>query len=195
MVNESLASRDVLMRVTVRCSGLLAVLVLSGCNARDGDGGIAATMDLSWSAPAETASGFRVPPPPLSDETFPCSDCHLPEIPAYTERRPMEMAHVEIELRHAEADRWCLDCHDADDRDQLRLVSGELIPFEESQRLCGQCHGDKYRDWRAGVHGRRSGEWNGDKEYLLCVHCHDSHDPTFRPIEPMPAPTPPRRTP
>ena len=56
----------------------------------------------------------------------------------------------------------------------LRLANGTLVPFEESYRLCGQCHGDKYRDWRAGVHGRRVGSWNGEKQYLLCVHCHDS---------------------
>ncbi len=26
-----------------------------------------------------------------------------------------------------------------------------------------------YRDWRAGVHGRRTGDWNGHKAYLLCA--------------------------
>ena len=43
----------------------------------------------------------------------------------------------------------------------LHLASGERVPFDESYRLCGQCHGEKQRDWRAGVHGRRTGEWNG----------------------------------
>ena len=156
---------------------------------------------VRWSEdpdPAELGSseGIEVPPPPFQEEgIFPCSDCHDPDIPVRTKRRQLKLAHQEIELRHDEEHRWCLDCHDAADRDRLHLAGGETLPFEESYRLCGQCHGDKYRDWRAGVHGRRSGRWDGHKTYLLCVHCHDSHAPAFRPIAPEPAPTPPRRTP
>lgn len=82
----------------------------------------------------------------------------------------------------------CNDCHNQDDRDFLRLAGGRLVPFTESYRLCGQCHGDKYRDWRVGVHGRRTGAWNGRKEYLLCVACHNPHAPRFKPITPMPPP-------
>ena len=37
------------------------------------------------------------------------------------------------------------------------------MSFAESYVLCGQCHGEKLRDWRAGVHGRRTGQWNGHK--------------------------------
>jgi len=102
--------------------------------------------------------------------------------------------HTEIELKHDEEHRWCLDCHNADDRDYLHLASGELVRFDESYRLCGQCHGEKYRDWRAGVHGRRTGQWNGHKTYLLCAHCHNPHQPRFAPIAPMPAPIPPDQT-
>jgi hypothetical protein len=137
---------------------------------------------------------IRVPPPPLSEETFPCTDCHDPELPVKTTPRKLEMLHEEIVLHHAEESRWCLDCHDTADRDMLHLANGELVPFEESHRLCGQCHGEKYRDWRAGVHGRRTGSWNGEKEYLLCVHCHDSHAPKFKPLAPLAAPTPPEVT-
>lgn len=139
--------------------------------------------------------GFHVPPPPLSAGVFPCTDCHDPEIPVNTRRRELTTAHAEIRLRHDEEHRWCLDCHDAANRDQLHLAGGELVPFEESYRLCGQCHGDKYRDWRVGVHGRRTGRWDGEKQYLLCVHCHDSHAPRFKPLQPLPPPQPPKRTP
>lgn len=131
---------------------------------------------------------IEVPPPELSEDVFPCTNCHDPELGYNPNRRELTMTHTEIVLRHDEEHRWCLDCHAPLNRDQLRLASGELIEFTESYRLCGQCHGDKYRDWRAGVHGRRSGSWNGHKTYLLCVHCHDSHAPAFKPIEPMPAP-------
>ena len=170
---------------------LMVLLALTSCSeaARADEPPHAASV-----AAAPSATLIRVPPPPLSDETFPCSDCHDPELPVKTKPRKLEMLHEEIVLQHAEENRWCLDCHDTADRDMLRLANGELVPFEESHRLCGQCHGEKYRDWRAGVHGRRTGSWNGEKEYLLCVHCHDSHVPKFKPIAPLAAPTPPKVT-
>jgi len=92
--------------------------------------------------------------------------------------------HKEIVLHHAEEQRDCFGCHDPADRDVLRLASGRTLPFEMSYLLCGQCHGPKLRDWRDGLHGKRTGEWGGKRKYLLCVHCHTPHDPR---IKPMPA--------
>ena len=135
----------------------------------------------------------EVPPPPFSEGIFPCSACHNKDMPANRTKRTLVDMHDDITLRHDEEHRWCLDCHDADNRDQLHLASGEPVPFEESYRLCGQCHGEKYRDWRAGVHGRRVGYWNGTKRYLLCVHCHNPHQPRFKALQPKPAPARPRR--
>ncbi len=143
-------------------------------------------------APARPQERLEVPPPPFSDGIFPCSNCHASMPPNRTRRTLTEM-HTDIELKHDEEHRWCLDCHDADNRDVLHLASGERIPFDESYRLCGQCHGEKLRDWRAGVHGRRTGEWNGHKTYLLCAHCHNPHQPKFHGLPPKPAPLPPQR--
>jgi hypothetical protein len=133
---------------------------------------------------------FAVPTPPFTPGIFPCSECHKEMKPNPT-RRELKDEHTTIVLNHAEGQRWCLDCHDVWNRDKLRLVSGEKIGFDESFRLCGQCHGDKYRDWKVGVHGKRTGMWNGEKQYLLCVHCHNPHDPQYKPIQPMPPPTRP----
>lgn len=142
--------------------------------------------------PAAPAQRVEVPPPPFSEGIFPCSSCHASMTPD-PHRRPLTAMHDDIVLKHDEEHRWCLDCHDAADRDWLHLASGERVPFEESYRLCGQCHGEKYRDWRAGVHGRRTGEWNGHKKYLLCAHCHNPHRPRFQAIAPKPAPVRPAR--
>lgn len=136
---------------------------------------------------------LEVPPPPFSAGIYPCSNCHG-LMPVNSERRELTAFHTDIVLRHDEDNRWCLDCHDAENRDQLHLASGEPVPFEESYRLCGQCHGEKYRDWRAGVHGRRSGDWNGHKTYLLCAHCHNPHAPRFQPIKPEAPPVRPGET-
>jgi hypothetical protein len=105
---------------------------------------------------------YRVRQSLAYEDYFPCSDCH--------------------------AD----GCHNPDDRDSLRLANGTLIGFDESYRLCGQCHGTIFRDWREGIHGRREGYWNGAKSYLLCAHCHNPHAPRFQAIEPLPPPVRPQ---
>jgi hypothetical protein len=143
---------------------------------------------------AETSRDYEtpkyfVPPPPFSEGIFPCSDCHA-DMEVNPKRRQLTEEHVEISknFNHASKQRWCLDCHNPDDRDKLRLANGDLVSFEESYNLCGQCHGTIFRDWKAGIHGKRTGEWNGRKEYRLCVHCHNPHSPRFKPIKPMPPP-------
>jgi len=108
-----------------------------------------------------------------------CATCH---------QRIRESQHANIVLHHAERQRSCFGCHNPDDRDTLRLANGNTLKFEDSYLLCGQCHGPKLRDWRLGLHGKRTGEWNGTKEYKLCVHCHSPHAPRFPPMHPMPRP-------
>lgn len=134
---------------------------------------------------------FPVPAPPFSEGIFPCMQCHE-GIPPNPERRPLEGMHSDIVFHHDEEHRWCLDCHDANNRDQLRLASGAPVPFTESYRLCGQCHGTQYRDWRNGIHGKRTGYWDGSKRYLLCVNCHNPHSPRFASLEPLPPPVRPQ---
>ncbi len=146
----------------------------------------------SAAPPMQPTEHLEVPPPPFTEGIFPCSSCHASMTVNRTRRQLTDM-HTDIILKHGTAQLWCLDCHNADNRDVLHLASGEPVPFDESYRLCGQCHGEKYRDWRAGVHGRRTGYWNGHKSYLLCVNCHNPHQPRFKPLAPRPAPVPPSR--
>jgi len=131
---------------------------------------------------------FAVEPPPFSDGIYPCTSCHNNFKPNPV-RRVLVDWHDDISamLKHGE-DRWCLDCHDLKNRDSLRLASGKLLDFKESYKLCGQCHGEKLRDWKVGVHGKRTGEWNGKKTYFLCVNCHNPHSPKFQPLSPDPPP-------
>lgn len=121
----------------------------------------------------------------MNDEYWPCSDCHADQetnpVP-----RELEEDHVDHVLAHG--DLWCLNCHDAGDRDQLHRSDGSLVAFEDSWRLCTQCHGNKLAEWKAGVHGKRTGHWWGAKEYRTCVECHNPHTPKFAPLEPLPAP-------
>ena len=194
---EFLPIRKWLGRLERSLPALLPVVLLPVISACDPSPENTAEADRPYvaqaAAPEEPLGELEVPPPPFSPGIFPCSGCHE-MMPANTTRRELTAFHTEIVLRHDEEHRWCLDCHDAEDRDQLHLASGEPVLFEESYRLCGQCHGEKYRDWRAGVHGRRSGQWNGHKTYLLCAHCHNPHAPGFEALEPEPPPIPPSET-
>ena len=165
----------------------LAAFLIGGLS-----GVVVLAADAAKSPSARATEHLEVPPPPFSDGIFPCSNCHASMKPDRN-RRELTAMHSDIVLKHDEAHRWCLDCHDADNRDVLHLASGERVPFDESYRLCGQCHGEKYRDWRAGVHGRRTGNWNGAKSYLLCAHCHNPHQPHFQALAPKPAPRRPNR--
>jgi hypothetical protein len=182
------------MKLVVFTLAILAVPALSiAGDARPTVAAAPAPAPPPATAPPPVPQGrVEVPPPPFSEGIFPCSNCHAGMEPNRARRVLTEM-HTEITLRHDEAHRWCLDCHDAQNRDVLHLASGEPVPFQESYRLCGQCHGEKYRDWRAGVHGRRTGTWNGHKTYLLCAHCHNPHQPRFQALAPKPAPARPAR--
>ena len=141
------------------------------------DNGIQKTMEIAVEAP------------PFTDGIFPCNECHA-ELEPNPVRRELVDMHDDISaiFDHDSENRWCLDSHDKNNRDSLRLASGKLIGFDESYKLCGQCHGDKLRDWKVGVHGKRTGEWNGRKQYFLCVHCHNPHSPIFKPVKPLPPP-------
>ncbi len=174
----SLAGAAVAAAIVALCAGLAAHAAAPA--AQRGTPNANADRDLQ----------FPVPPPPFSEGIFPCSQCHKDMTPN-PRRRELKEEHTNIVLNHAQGQRWCLDCHDLTNRDKLHLISGEKIGFDESYRLCGQCHGDKYRDWKVGVHGKRTGYWNGKKEYLLCAHCHNPHSPRFKPLKPLPPPVRP----
>lgn len=135
------------------------------------------------SARQQSTTLLPVAPPPFSEGIFPCSSCHSPE--DQVDRSPRELGfHDDIVLHHDEKNRWCLDCHDAVNRDRLHLADGRPVEFTESYRLCGQCHGTQLRDWKAGEHGKRTGSWSGEKQYLLCVSCHSPHSPRYKPLKP-----------
>ena len=170
-------------------SGVLALLILTAAPTLASDHQPASGPTKAAPAP-EKPGHIQAQPPPFSDGIFPCTSCHTG--PGDKTRRALGF-HDEVQgvFDHDSEHRWCLDCHDNANRDVLHLSNGDPVPFTESYRLCGQCHGDKYRDWRWGVHGKRVGMWDGEKTYFLCVNCHNPHSPKFKPLKPKPAPTRP----
>lgn len=128
-------------------------------------------------------------------DLHPCFDCHDPDfMEVDTSVRELGDPHDTMPFNHAGERIWCMDCHDADDHELLRLANGTTLEYAESPQLCGQCHGMQHRDWQAGAHGKRTGNWDGAKEYMTCTSCHNPHDPVFGHLEPMAPPTPPEPT-
>ncbi len=116
-----------------------------------------------------TSENSFIPPPVFSSENHPCSDCHE-DMEPNTQRRQLEENHSDIVIQgHGEPERWCLDCHDATDRNKLILLNGEKVEFLASYKLCQQCHGAIFKAWEPGIHGKRVGRWDGPKKIYLCV--------------------------
>ena len=102
-----------------------------------------------------TPSRSSLPPPPIDDEYFPCSDCHEDQL-ADPERRELD-EHDYIELAHG--DLWCLDCHHTDQRDLLHLSDASpvrdgrvvapvhALPRQEDPRLARRRHGKRTGNW------------------------------------------------
>ena len=134
--------------------------------------------------------------------------CHNGEYVPYPENklaRPLTM-HKDIvpdamQLKHGKEAIWCLDCHHAATRTKLIDNYGNEISFNQPQKLCGKCHGQVYRSWRNGIHGKRIGMWNkgGKKRWWVCTECHNPHDVQhgdrnsgFAQLDPEPAPMLPK---
>lgn len=132
------------------------------------------------------AQATLLPAPEIDDEYLPCTDCHDAERPINREVRELDDEHDANPLTHGNL--WCLHCHDADKVGSLHLADGARVEFEDSWQLCTQCHAEKLPDWRAGVHGKRTGHWRGSKQYRTCVVCHDPHAPAFGTLVPKPPP-------
>ena len=81
-------------------------------------------------------------------------------------------------FQHGRGRIWCLDCHHTTKRNKLVDHFGEPISFDQPQLLCGKCHGDKLRDWRDGIHGKRIGDFTstGKKRWFTCTECHNPHN-------------------
>jgi len=113
---------------------------------------------------------------------------------AYMEENDFALDDSVYVLTHGGANLWCLDCHSTTDHNKLQKLNGELLTFNQSQMLCGQCHGPILKDWEHGIHGRTNGYWNREMDTedittrLLCVECHIPHAPAFPSFMPKPGP-------
>lgn len=121
--------------------------------------------------------------------SYPCSQCH--KIPHYSNQKNIKWnligkphnPHLQIVYKHMEEINNCVLCHSIKNVDWLNLSDGVMVEYDQSQLLCGQCHGPRYEQWKVGVHGKQIGYWNGPKTRLLCTECHLAHDPSVPKVE------------
>ncbi|UWG49086.1 hypothetical protein HSRCO_2830 [Halanaeroarchaeum sp. HSR-CO] len=133
---------------------------------------------------------------PSADEEATCERCHAT---METNRTPRDLENEvkyqpnhEFDLEHADG-QWCLDCHAADNMNELRLPNGSTVAWttENETKQCASCHGPVYEDWTNQVHGKWTGSYEEPVPDKYCTDCHDPHDPEFHAIEPDPAPEEP----
>lgn len=143
-----------------------------------------------YAEPTTVDADIVIPPRTPQLATFPCvAQCHVNRVPDPTPR-PLREFHSAKHIEHGDTTFWCNFCHNMDDLDSLRLLDGRTASFDEAYRLCGECHGDKRRDWERGIHGLQTGFWNGEKTRRSCTACHDPHAPRRPMFEALPAPNP-----
>ncbi len=102
-----------------------------------------------------------------------------------TKKLPNGFAGHEIKLIGHDAlgvgDNACLVCHDAPDKNpgKLKLADGTLIDIKGDVALvCYRCHSTKYKEWKAGTHGRHEGK-------CTASGCHNPHTPGFIYAQPL----------
>jgi hypothetical protein len=120
--------------------------------------------------------------------TYPCTTlCHVRQPPNPTPR-PLRAFHTDKQLAHGTTLTWCLACHDDQNLDRLHLIDGSSVSFDESYRVCAQCHEERYRDWTRGIHGLTTGSWRDVGIRRNCPTCHNPHDPHRTPFDSLPPP-------
>jgi hypothetical protein len=120
---------------------------------------------------------------------LPCSTCHA-ALPLNPVPRKLNVPH-NATLVHGNGRFWCLECHQLKDRDHLHTLTGQSVDFNDAYLVCGQCHFNRQKDWYFGAHGKRVGNWKGQRVIYNCTHCHDPHSPSLKPRAPE-APPPVR---
>ncbi len=177
---------------------LIFIVGLTGCIAKIGKdefGSFPGTSKIIFAPDSNSTKNIDVAIPPSTLDLFACIQCHK-EVKVNTQKRVLTSTHIDFVFDHPGYDsenKWCYSCHYTLTLDSLRFESGKLLSYERSYELCVQCHVTKYADWEVGIHGKRTGEWNGKKQYLSCLYCHNPHSPKFKPIESMKPPFKPTK--
>ena len=110
---------------------------------------------------------------------YPCTSCHPVAAGSIRAGRKLPndfKGHGIVLIEHdalGQGSTACLVCHDDPSRNpgKLKLIDGSLIDITgDVSRVCFRCHSAKYKEWKAGTHGRHQPK-------CTASGCHDPHSP------------------
>jgi hypothetical protein len=119
----------------------------------------------------------------------PCLTCHR-TVPAKESNRraaALREFHRDVQLKHG--GQTCRTCHQVPGFTGFTLADGTPLHYEESMRLCRQCHANRLTEYEHGAHGGMTGYWDltrGPRTRNHCLDCHNSHAPRIPPMVPAP---------
>ncbi len=113
---------------------------------------------------------------------YPCTSCH-PLNPADVASGARVLpnhfkGHQIVLVGHDQlgaGNAACLVCHDDPTRNpgMLKAADGSLIPITgDVSKVCFRCHESKYKEWKAGTHGR-------NQPKCTAAGCHNPHSPQW----------------
>ncbi len=123
---------------------------------------------------------FLIPERKGQIKSYACTECHTKPLHQLKINDTIKKAHWDIKLIHANLNTMnCITCHNGNDMDNLKSLTGNTIDFNRSHRLCSQCHSKQFEDWKGGAHGKKVAGWAPPRASMTCVNCHNPHKPGF----------------
>lgn len=123
---------------------------------------------------------FLIPERKGKIKSYACTECHSKPV-EQMKGKDLKKAHWNIKINHANQSIMnCLTCHNGKDMDHLKSLTGVSIDFNNSYKLCSQCHQKQFYDWSGGAHGKRLESWAPPRLSMTCVNCHNPHEPHIK---------------
>lgn len=127
----------------------------------------------------EGSHTFLIPERKSQIQSYACTECHTDDLDKI-KGKEVQKGHWNITLKHANENTMnCVTCHNGDDMDNLKSLTGTKIDFNNSYKICSQCHSKQFEDWKGGAHGKRIASWAPPRASMTCVNCHNPHSPSF----------------
>ena len=135
--------------------------------------------DIKMIKITEGEHSFLIPDRKSKIKLYKCTECHTSSLNKLKSKTGKK-AHWDIALKHADTNTMnCVTCHNSENLDELKSLTGAKIDFNRSFKLCSQCHTRQFEDWKGGAHGKKIGGWAPPRASMTCVNCHNPHKPHF----------------
>lgn len=122
---------------------------------------------------------FLIPERKGQIKSYACVECHSKPLDEMTGANGQK-AHWDIKINHAALETMdCATCHNPDNMNTLKSLTGVDIDINLSYKLCAQCHSKQFEDWKGGAHGKKVAGWAPPRASMTCVNCHNPHNPGF----------------